>query len=135
MGSWGSFIPWEGFWGNVIAGLITELIVVVVGVLFAYGIRAGWEKWRYGGWQVRVIRGDELILERPISPPKAKEILREPSELSVFLKGVVSPYEFIGCDLIGEGRDMGLLVEDRKNKRFIIDLDKNPVGGRKGTRI
>ena len=120
---------------NVVVNLLSEFVVVVLGVLFAHTIRSGWEKWRYGGWSVKVKRGNEPILERSISPTKAKEILQEPAELSVFLKGVVSPYEIIRCDLIEEGSDIGLLKEDKENKVFVIDLEKNPPPSQGGAML
>ncbi|MBC8446147.1 MAG: hypothetical protein H8D78_00205 [Chloroflexi bacterium] len=64
-------------------------------------------------------------MSRKISAGKAREILEEPADLSVFLKGVVSPYAWVNCDIIEEGRKIGLLQEDRQNRVFTIDLDKN----------
>jgi len=58
---------------------------------------------------------------------KAKEILDEPADLSVFLKGVISPYALLNCDIIEEGERMGLLIRDNINRQFIVDLDKNPL--------
>ena len=113
------------FFSNVVAGVVTEIIIVVFGFLISHVILAQWVKWRYGGWRVVIKEGEEEILSREISARKAKEILTEPADLSVFLKGVISPYERIRCDLIEEGRKTGLLVEDREGKRFVIDLAKN----------
>lgn len=113
---------------TVIESLLVRFLVVVAGVVFAQFIQTWWERWRFGRWVVVLKRGDEVLLERPISPRKAKEILEEPAELSVFLKGVVSPYAWIACDLVGRGREIGLLVEDRRARRFVIDLARNPPG-------
>jgi hypothetical protein len=108
--------------------LLVRFLVVVAGVVFAQFVQTRWERWRYGGWVVTV-KGSQMQepLSRPISPRKAKEILEEPADLSVFLKGVASPYAWIRCDLVGKGREIGLLQEDRAARRFVIDLDRNPA--------
>ena len=118
--------PWE----FLIQTVLAELIVVVLGVLIAHFILRNWERWRYGKWHVVVLEGEETHVDRRISPAKAKQILDEPADLSVFLKGVVSPYGWIKCDLIEHGQEEGLLVVDEVKKRFVIDLDKNPDDSR-----
>ena len=118
--------PWE----FLIQTVLAEGIVVVIGVLIAHLILRNWERWRYGKWHVVVKGAGEVHVDRPVSPSKAKQVLEEPADLSVFLKGVVSPYDWIKCDLIGRGTEIGLLVVDEINKRFVIDLDKNPDGKR-----
>lgn len=107
--------------------LLGELIVVVVGVLFANFLRSRWEEWRYGGWRVQVREGETTHVNRAISARKAKEILEEPADLAVFLKGIASPYAFLTCDLVEDGRELGLLVVDRDQRHFLIDLEKNPA--------
>ncbi len=115
----------QDLFSNVVMSVISEIVIVALGVLVGHFVLDRWEGFLYGGWHVVVRRGDRVTLRRAISAPKAKEILTEPAELSVFLKGVISPYERIRCDLLEEGRKIGLLVEDRKGKQFVIDLDKN----------
>jgi hypothetical protein len=46
--------------------------------------------------------------------------------MSVFIKGVASPYGWINCDVLTEGKRLKLFVEQRENRRLVIDLDKNP---------
>ncbi len=75
--------------------LLGELIVVIVGVLFAYSIKRQYDHWRYGRWRVRILQEGEEKINRAISPRKAEEILDEPADMSVFLKGVISPYAWI----------------------------------------
>lgn len=110
---------------NLVVSLLVELIIVIMGVIIGHVIVERWEEWRYGGWVVVLKDGEKELVRRRISPRKAKDILNEPAELSVFLKGVISPYARIHCDLIEEGRELGVLVEDRENRQFIIDLAKN----------
>jgi hypothetical protein len=111
----------------IFKSLLQEGIVIVAGVLVAFLIQKYWIQWRYGKWHVILLRGGTEILNRDISPRKAKEILEEDSDLSVFLKGVISPYEWINCDLIEELKKKdGMLEENRAARNFIVHLDKNP---------
>lgn len=88
---------------------------------------------RFGGWHVKLYAGGEQKVDREISWRKAKEIAEEPSDLSVFLKGVASPYAWITCDLIADGERLGLVTVEKESKwlfgetrTYIIDVDKNP---------
>lgn len=112
--------------------LLGELVIVIVGVLFANFIKSRWDTWRYGGWRVLVkdVDGTALV-SREVSPRKAQEVLDEPADLAVFLKGVASSYATLNCDLIGEGLQNGLLTVDREGKCFVIDLQHNPPDRRK----
>lgn len=112
----------------ILESLLAEFIVVVAGVFFVLFVQKRWEKWKYGGWRVVITKTGSEILNRAISPRKLKEILDEDSDLAVFLKGVASPFEWINCDLLAEGRERGLLVIEHTERRFILDLDKNPPG-------
>lgn len=107
--------------------LLSEIVVVTAGVLFAYLVRGWWEKWRYGGWRVIIIhQHGEQILNREISPAKIKQIFDEPTDLAIFVKGVTSPYAWLNCDPLEKGRQIGLLKVDEEGRQIIIDLDKNP---------
>ena len=119
---------WQDILDWFVSGLFQNFVWVIVGVLIANSIRDFIENKRYGNWRVIVKKQGEEKLNRSISPGKAKEILTESAELAVFLKGVTSPYGWINCDLIEEGKKIGLLVEDQANRCFVIDLDKNPPG-------
>ena len=103
------------------------VVVVVAGVLFAIVIRDQVIRRRYGGWKVLLLRdGEPEHPPRSVSPVKAKQCLDMPEELSVFLKGVVSGTIWLNCDLVTEGRECGMLVEDKKARTWTIHLDKNP---------
>lgn len=118
----------EQFWSGTLENLAANVIAAFLGVVAAWFVRRVWEQWRYGGWQVVVVKGGAEKLRRPVSVGKAKEVLEEPAELSVFLKGVASPYGWINCDIIQEGEALGLLKRDRTARTFTIDLDRNPAG-------
>jgi hypothetical protein len=113
-------------WEWVISGLVQNFVWVIVAILFVQYVQRAYENWKYGNWKVVVhLRGEDKV-NREISPGKVKEILAEPAEMSVFVKGVASPYGWINCDVLTEGKDLGLFLEDRTNRRLVIDLDKNP---------
>ena len=120
----------DWIFGGIFVNLLSEFVVVVAGVLFAQFIRSRLDKHRFGGWHVIIRRNGEAIDTRPVSPGKIKQIHEIPEELSVFLKGVASGYDWINCDLVTEGRDLGMLVEDAIQRTYVIDLDLNPVQGR-----
>jgi len=113
-------------WNAVFPNLVSEFIVVVAGVLFAQIVYSRWERYKYGKWRVIIKRQGKSLLDRHISPRKAHEILEEPAELSVFLKGVISPYAWVTCDLVENGGTIGLLNVDSSNRRYIVNLDNNP---------
>ncbi len=113
---------------GILTNLLSEFIIVVLGVLFAQFILNRWKERHYGRWQVVVVDRSGAEHIRPISPRKAKQILDEPADLSVFLKGVISAYGQVTVDLITEGRSLGLLQEDRAARRFTVDLRKQDPG-------
>lgn len=110
----------------ILQNLIAGFLAVVLGIAFTRLVRSRWDEHRYGGWQVIIKKNEKTRVRRAISVRKAKEILDDPADLSVFLKGIASPYAFIGCDIIEEGERRGLLTQDNVNRQFILDLDKNP---------
>ena len=107
--------------------LLQEFIVVVVGVLVANYLLAAIDRRRFGGWQVQITRNGQEITHRDVSARKAKDVLEESADLSVLLKGIISPYAHLNCDLITEGQENGLLLVDKQSRRFLINLDKNPA--------
>jgi hypothetical protein len=110
----------------VVDVLAEELITVFAGVLIAHVFLKYWYKWRYGRWTITVIKdGETKIDQKKVSPGKIKQVLEVPEDLPVFLKGLCSPFHWIQCDLMADGEEIGLLVQDNKNREFIIDLDKD----------
>ncbi len=125
-------------WSSVIAilqNLIASVLVVVFGIAFTQFVRDRLDELHYGRWHVIIKNKEEIKLNRAISVRKAKEILDEPADLSVFLKGVASPYAFLNCDIVEVGERLGLLTRDNINRQFIVDLDKNPPSKGPGKRV
>ena len=113
--------------GNpIIQNLFAEFIVVVIGIVVVQNVRILYDKMKHGGWRVVILENGSPIVNREVSYQKTKQVQQESADLSVFLKGVVSPYCHINCDLISEGKELGLLVVDEEKKQFIINLDNNP---------
>lgn len=107
--------------------LVASFLAVIFGIGFTHLIRRRWDENRFGRWHVVIRQGGAQILDRKISVRKAKELLEEPSDLSVFLKGLVSPYATLNCDIIEVGKELGLLSVDLTARCYVIDLDKNPT--------
>ena len=105
--------------------IIGEIIAVIFGVFIFQSIERIIDDIRFGNWKVIILKEGETILTRKISPRKTKELLKEPADLSVFLKGVVSPYQRIHCDLLTEGKEKGLFKESTSQRKFIINLDND----------
>lgn len=103
-----------------------SLIAVLVGLILAALSQYGYYQVFYGGWKVILLQRGKTVLTRAIPARKASEILGDPSEKSVYLKGILSPYIQLNCDLIEEGPKLKLLVEDTDARVFTINLDKNP---------
>ncbi len=120
-------MAWLGnVWDFIAQTLLGELLVVIAGIFISRLLDITWNRWRYGGWTVHILRQGEEILREEIPPAKAKEILDDPISLRIYIKGLVSGYEWIHGDLLTDGRQSGLFMEDRAARRFTIDLDKNP---------
>ena len=127
-------------WTIAIAqNLIASFIAVLLGLAFAHFVQDRIDSKRYGGYSVKVIKTEwdeekriselKTKVDRPISVAKAKAILAESADLSVFLKGVVSPYATLFCDLIAELEDKEKSATEKvlrlEGKTYIVDLDNN----------
>ena len=82
-----------------------------------------WKERKFGGWTVEVndINGQH-VMSRPVGTKKTEEILDDLSTLSVFLKGLVSPFGWLKIDLVTKGVELGALKIDNTKKQFVIDL-------------
>ncbi len=112
----------------ILSGLVQNFIWTIIAILFVQLVQKGYENWRYGRWHVQVLLKEEVVVDREISPSKLKEIFAEPAEMSVFVKGVASPYGWIKCDLLTTGREIGLFLVRPQKRLLMIDLDRNPEG-------
>lgn len=49
------------------------------------------KRYRWGGWTFRVLRNGRAVTSRRLSVLVAERVLKDVSERSVFVKGIVSP--------------------------------------------
>lgn len=99
----------------------------ILGTLFALALAAAvgkfWKDRHFAGWSVTVIGPDgQVATERNIGRKKMELLLDDDSDLSVFVKGLASPFGWLAIDLVEKGREMGALVVDKSAKKITIDL-------------
>lgn len=111
---------------QIVQALLSEIVAVILGIFFVHGLQRVWNWWRHGGWEVVIMREGKEVLRESISPARRKEFRVDRLSSRVYLKGLVSSYGWLNCDLLAKGEDLGLYCEDKVNKEYIIDLDKNP---------
>ncbi len=120
----------------ILQNLIATAIGVIIGFIVDRLYQRRKDEREFGGWHVEVVKEARPVVQRDISTRKAKEILTESADLSVFVKGVASPYGWINCDVIQNfeeaeekrtPRDRRLLHLDRENRWILINLDNNPA--------
>ena len=124
-GSVGQFLIQNGV--PIFQNLLSDFISVVIAILVVQRLQMWWCKRKYGGWRVLVWCRNEKLIDRPVSHEKAKQVLTEEAELSVFLKGVASPFGPLKCDLVSTGTELGLLKVDNDKREFVIRLENNPA--------
>jgi len=110
---------WEWFW----SGLLQNFLWLFITIVFTSVIWRFYLNRRYGGWTVTLTINGKTILTRKVSTNKARECLEDESEKAVFLKGIVSPYGRLTCDIIEEGLKNSLLEEDKRSREWIIHLN------------
>ncbi|MFZ5903692.1 MAG: hypothetical protein ACOYZ8_09110 [Chloroflexota bacterium] len=113
-------------WEVIRDGITQNFVWVVIGIIFVQIIQKPWDSFWHGGWQVVITKNGKTLLQKKISPAKLKHIRNVPEDKLVFLKGLIAPFEMLNCDLLEDGPDRGLYKENTKEKKFIINLDKNP---------
>ncbi len=108
--------------------LLQEILAVFISIFLFDKVKNYLVEKKYGGWYVIIKKDHAEKFQRKVSAKKAKEILEEPADKVVFLKGVANPYGRITCDLLEEGIEKGVFIEDMEHKKFIIDFDKQDDG-------
>jgi len=100
-----------------------EVLGTALTIIALHLINNAWKNHRFGGWTVKVIKPNgDLGTIRPIGIKKAEEILDDLTTMSVFLKGLASPYGWLVIDLVTEGLEMGVLSIDKSQKTIFVDL-------------
>lgn len=119
------------FIGNlaaVVAGQIfNDLVSLIVAFTAVKALEALYKKRKYGGWTLIVQDATgKVVTKRLVGMKKMEAVLDDESELSVFIKGVSSPFAWINIDPVTKGREVGLLTILPKVKEISVDLSKNP---------
>lgn len=82
---------------------------------------------QFSGWRVIVKKGEEILCERPVGHRKAAEVLDDTTTLSVFIKGVTSPFCWLNEDVVSEKASVtGLFTVSLQKKQWVVDISKNP---------
>ncbi len=110
----------------ILESIFSELVVTIFGVLIAQNMIDWWRRRRFGGWNIVIRRGTEVLGERPLTADKARMVLDDDHDLSVFIKGVVSSYEWLNTDILGTNKEGGIFRQDDDAREFIVDLEHNP---------
>lgn len=108
---------------NVMAGFIGSAITVAAAAAI-YLARKG----QFTGWAVVVRKGDKVLCKRPVGRKKAEEVLDDATSLSVFIKGVVSPFCWLNEDVLSEkASKKGLFQVSFPGRTWTVDILKNPA--------
>ena len=117
----------ENFILDTFISIFQGAIGALIALAFGRGVVERLKERRFGGWMVIVRHGADELCRRPVGTKKAEEVLDDESSLSVFLKGVASPFGWLTIDLVSpEAAERGLLKVDHTQRRWVIDLAKNP---------
>ncbi len=101
---------------SFLVSTVYDIVKFFVAYLLGRGFYDGiYKKMRWGGWEAKVVKGDQVLTSRKISPDRAETILNDDNELSVYIKGVVAFYDWLNMDICSdEARTEKLLIIDRK---------------------
>jgi hypothetical protein len=122
----------KNVWDGVLAGFVYDVFTFIAAFIL---VKVFYEKFymkkRWGGWKIKVFHSKNDVFdgaERELSPQKAREILSDLGEFSVYVKGVVaSTNSWLNTDIASKkAEEIGLVVRDDKTREIRIDIAKNP---------
>jgi hypothetical protein len=121
---------WDQISNNFFYSSLYDIVKFFISYLIARQLYDRWyKKIRWGGWETVVVKGDEELTRRKMLPDRAEMVNKDDTELSVYIKGIVSPHAWLTIDVCSEqAKQMGLLSLNRDKRRIVIDLAKNPPG-------
>lgn len=118
---------WEVIREWIVSGIVQNAVWVGVAIVFVQFIQSRIDKWWYGKWQVVITKKNKILLQKAVSPAKVKQMQNVPEDKLVFLKGLIAPFEMLNCDLLEDGPKRDLYLENVREKRYVINLDHNPL--------
>lgn len=91
-------------------------------------------QWRWGNWKIKVFSSNPEQkkpfepTQRSLLPRKAREILTDDGEFSIYVKGIISSTgTWLNVDIISDKAERdGLVFRDPKRREIRIDVAKNP---------
>ena len=110
---------------NILFGLIVEIIIVIAGYVIGHFVVTKIKNNMYGRWHAYLRNEDgDVILDRPLSPATAERVIEDQAELNVYLKGLISPFGTVNCDLVTELEkpNSSLIALDRDAREIIVHL-------------
>jgi len=118
---------------SILAGFIYDIISLSAAfILIKLFYEKIFMKLRWGKWKIKVFSSDENSYfegtERILLPKKAKEIINDMGEFSVYVKGVVaSTNTWLNVDIASDkAKEIGLTKLDKTKREICIDVHKNP---------
>lgn len=112
---------------DIVVNLVSGFASTVLAIVASATVYAWYEKRRWGGWRIRIVRGDTLLEEQVVGIAKAKSIFADASELNIYCKSNASPYGMLRFNPIStKAKEVGLMKIDDTTRSIIIDFDKNP---------
>ena len=121
----------KGVAEGLLAGFLYDVFSIMVAfVLVKILYEMFYMKYRWGNWKIKVTDSSHSNFEgaeRSLTPSKAKEILEDEGEFSVYAKGVVSSTNsWLNIDIASKkAKEIGLVKIDEEKREICIDLAKN----------
>lgn len=115
----------EQLFSNIFFGLIVEILIVIGGYIIGHIVVTKYKENKFGNWHAFLLKeDDEIILDRPLSPATAERVIEDEAELNVYLKGLISPFGIVNCDLVTELEkpNPNLIVVDHDARKIIVHL-------------
>ena len=116
----------DSFLLGLLQNWVASFVGAIAAITFTQIYHRRREQEQFGGWTVVVTRNGKIEVERSIPVERAKSVLKDDSELSVYLKGIANAVGWINCDLVTDGYKNGMLDRNESRRILTINYDKNP---------
>ena len=123
----------KGVSEGILAGFIYDIVSLSLAfILIKLFYEQIYMRLKWGNWKIKVFSSDESSdfeeTERILLPKKAKEIINDMGEFSVYVKGVVaSTNTWLNVDIASDkAKEIGLTKLDKTKREICIDVHKNP---------
>jgi len=123
----------KGVSEGILAGFIYDIVSLSLAfILIKLFYEQIYMRLKWGNWKIKVFSSDESSdfegTERILLPKKAKEIINDMGEFSIYVKGVVaSTNTWLNVDISSDkAKEIGLTKLDKTKREICIDVHKNP---------